>query len=94
MENISSKIYGVIGLISGLLSRSAVRHSSALFFSRLPGKKIIYYAYPKDGFRQSAHDNPQWQERAKKAVALAYLKKPFHEHALLDAIRLACGKRV
>jgi FixJ family two-component response regulator len=40
----------------------------------------------------TAHDNPQWQERAKKAGALAYLKKPFDEHALLDAIQLACGK--
>jgi FixJ family two-component response regulator len=40
----------------------------------------------------TAHDNPQWQERAKKAGALAYLRKPFDEDALLDAIQLACGK--
>jgi len=40
----------------------------------------------------TAHDNPQWQERAKRAGAVAYLKKPFDEHALLDAIQLACGK--
>jgi FixJ family two-component response regulator len=38
----------------------------------------------------TAHDNPQWQERAKKAGALAYLRKPFDEHSLLDAIQLAC----
>ncbi|MCU0597609.1 MAG: response regulator [Desulfobacterota bacterium] len=38
----------------------------------------------------TAHDNPQWQERAKKAGALAYLKKPFDEQALLGAIELAC----
>ena len=38
----------------------------------------------------TAHDNPQWQERAKKAGAVAYLRKPFDEHSLLDAIQLAC----
>ena len=41
----------------------------------------------------TAHDSPQWQEKAKKAGALAYLKKPFGDQALLDAIRLACGQR-
>jgi len=38
----------------------------------------------------TAHDNPQWQERAKKAGALAYLRKPFDEQSLLGAIQLAC----
>ena len=38
----------------------------------------------------TAYDNPQWQERAKRAGAVAYLRKPFHEQSLLDAIRLAC----
>lgn len=38
----------------------------------------------------TAHDNPQWQERARKAGALAYLKKPFDEQTLLRAIELAC----
>jgi AmiR/NasT family two-component response regulator len=38
----------------------------------------------------TAHDNPQWQERAKKAGALAYLRKPFDEQSLLNAIQLAC----
>ena len=42
----------------------------------------------------TAHDNPQWQERAEKADVVAYLKKPFHEKLLLDAIRLACGQGV
>ena len=42
----------------------------------------------------TAHDNPQWQERAKKSGALAYLKKPFHEKALLDVIQFDCGKGV
>jgi FixJ family two-component response regulator len=41
----------------------------------------------------TAHDNPQWQERAKKAGALAYLRKPFGDQSLLDAIRVGCGKR-
>jgi FixJ family two-component response regulator len=38
----------------------------------------------------TGHDNPEWQERAKKAGATAYLKKPFHEQSLLDAIRSSC----
>jgi FixJ family two-component response regulator len=37
----------------------------------------------------TAHDNPQWQERAKKAGAIAYLRKPFGDQSLLDAIRFA-----
>jgi FixJ family two-component response regulator len=41
----------------------------------------------------TAHDNPQWQQRAKKAGALAYLKKPFGDQSLLDAIRFACSKQ-
>jgi FixJ family two-component response regulator len=40
----------------------------------------------------TAHDNPQWQEKAKKAGAVAYLKKPFSERSLLDAIQVACSK--
>jgi FixJ family two-component response regulator len=40
----------------------------------------------------TAHDNPQWQERATKAGALAYLKKPFGDKSLLDAIQSTCGK--
>jgi FixJ family two-component response regulator len=42
----------------------------------------------------TAHDNPQWQERAKKAGAVAYLKKPFLEQQLFDAIRLCSEKQV
>jgi FixJ family two-component response regulator len=41
----------------------------------------------------TAHDNPQWQERAKKAGALAYLRKPFGDQSLLDAIQIACEKK-
>ena len=40
----------------------------------------------------TAHDNPQWRQRAKEARALAYLKKPFDEQLLLDAIQLARRK--
>jgi FixJ family two-component response regulator len=42
----------------------------------------------------TAHDNPQWQERAKKAGAFAYLKKPFNEHSLLDAIQRVCSREI
>ena len=42
----------------------------------------------------TAHDNPQWQARAKKEGAFGYLQKPFSEQSLLDAIRLACGQGV
>ena len=38
----------------------------------------------------TAHDNPQWQQRAQQAGALAYLKKPFGDQSLLDAIQSAC----
>jgi FixJ family two-component response regulator len=41
----------------------------------------------------TAHDNPQWRQRAKTAGAVAYLRKPFDEQLLLDAIGLACRKR-
>jgi AmiR/NasT family two-component response regulator len=40
----------------------------------------------------TAHDNPQWQERAEKAGSVAYLRKPFGERSLLEAIQLACRK--
>ena len=42
----------------------------------------------------TAHDNPQWLEKAQKAGAVAYLRKPFNEKSLLDAIQLACTKGV
>lgn len=42
----------------------------------------------------TAHDNPQWRKRAEKGGVIAYLKKPFGEQSLLDAIRLACGQGV
>lgn len=36
----------------------------------------------------TAHDSPQWRQRAKKTGAVAYLNKPFPEQTLLDAIQL------
>ena len=36
----------------------------------------------------TAHDNSQWREQARKAGAVAYLKKPFGEQSLLDAVSL------
>lgn len=42
----------------------------------------------------TAHDNPRWREMAKKAGAVVYLKKPFLEQKLFDAIRRCSEKRV
>lgn len=40
----------------------------------------------------TALENPQWQESAKRMGAVAYLKKPFGEKTLLDAIQTACAE--
>ncbi len=40
----------------------------------------------------TAHDKPEWRQRAKKAGAIAYLMKPFDDQPLLDAIQLARRK--
>jgi FixJ family two-component response regulator len=34
----------------------------------------------------TAYDNPQWRKRAKKAGAVGYLRKPFSEQTLLNAV--------
>lgn len=34
----------------------------------------------------TAHDEPQWLELAERAGAVAFLRKPFEEHSLLDAV--------
>ena len=67
---------------------------------RLPGmtgfdlqEKLVAGGAKYSVIFMTAHDNPQWRERAGKTGAIAYLKKPFHEQSLLDAIRLAHGKR-
>ena len=66
---------------------------------RLPGmtglelqEKLVSRGAKYSVIFMTAHDNPQWQERAKKAGASAYLKKPFGDQSLLDAIQFACGK--
>jgi len=40
----------------------------------------------------TACDNPEWREMAEKAGAVGYLRKPFGEQSLLDAVHSACGK--
>ena len=67
---------------------------------RLPGmtgldlqEKLVSRGAKYSVIFMTAHDNPQWQERAKKAGASAYLKKPFGDRSLLDAIQFACGNR-
>jgi len=42
----------------------------------------------------TAHDNPRWRERANKAGAVAYIKKPFLEQTLFEAIGLCSEKEV
>lgn len=37
----------------------------------------------------TAHDEPQWPEMARRAGAVAFLRKPVEEQALLDAINLS-----
>ena len=41
----------------------------------------------------TAHDDAATRERARKAGALAYLRKPFDDQALLAAIRKATDRR-
>ncbi len=40
----------------------------------------------------TAHDNPQWREIAMGMGAAAYLRKPFDEQALCDAVNAACSR--
>jgi FixJ family two-component response regulator len=39
----------------------------------------------------TACDNPEWQQTAEKEGAVAYLRKPFSEQSLLNAVRSASG---
>jgi FixJ family two-component response regulator len=40
----------------------------------------------------TAHDDPPTRERARRAGAVEYLRKPFDEHALIGAIDKALGR--
>jgi FixJ family two-component response regulator len=40
----------------------------------------------------TGHDRNRMEEEAMRLEAIAYLRKPFDEQALLDAIQLACEK--
>jgi len=55
-------------------------------------EKLSSSGFKYEVILMTAHDNPQWQERAKKAGAIAYLRKPFGDQSLLDAIRFASEK--
>lgn len=66
---------------------------------RLPGmtglelqEKLVSRGAQHSVIFMTAHDNPQWRERAKTSGAIAYLKKPFGDQSLLEAIQIACKK--
>jgi FixJ family two-component response regulator len=40
----------------------------------------------------TAHDTPQWQEYAATKAGVAYLRKPFDQQSLLDAVDLAANR--
>ena len=68
---------------------------------RLPGmtglelqEKLVSRGAKHSVIFMTAHDNFQWRETAKKAGAIAYLKKPFGDQLLLDAIQLASEKEL
>ena len=42
----------------------------------------------------TGHDRDRMEDEAMRLGAIAYLRKPFDEQTLLDAIRLACEKGV
>jgi two-component system, LuxR family, response regulator FixJ len=42
----------------------------------------------------TGHDRPRMEDEAKRLGCIDYLRKPFDEHCLLDAIQLACEKGV
>jgi FixJ family two-component response regulator len=80
-----------------LESSSVMRHGCLVLDIRLPGISglDLYERLPTTPKRypvifMTAHDNPQWRERARAAGAIAYLRKPFDQQSLLDAVRLSC----
>jgi two-component system, LuxR family, response regulator FixJ len=83
-----------------LVSGPCGREGCLLLDIRLPGisglelqDKLASQGTDCPVILMTAHDNPKWEERARRAGAVAYLKKPFHEDLLLHAIETACGRR-
>lgn len=77
-------------------SCSAVGKGCLVLDIRLPGmtgldlyEKVVSSVVKYPVIFMTAHDNPQWQQRAKAAGAIAYLRKPFGRQSLLDAVCLA-----
>jgi FixJ family two-component response regulator len=78
-----------------LLSDSLQANGCILLDIRLPGMSglDLYEKLASSGATHpvifmTAHDTPQWQERTAKMDAVAYLRKPFDQQSLFDAIHL------
>ena len=85
-----------------LLASPLVRSNGCLVLDiRLPGmtgfelqEKLSSRGSKYPVLFMTAHDNPQWRERAKEAGAVAFLKKPFLEQNLFEAIGLCRAKKM
>ncbi len=67
---------------------------------RLPGmsglelyEKLVSIQTVSPVIFMTAHDTPDWKERVGKTDAVAYLRKPFDQQSLLDAVDLAASRR-
>lgn len=95
---LKSEGYRVItcGSAEECLQSTQLRSAGCLVLDiRLPGMTglDLYAKISSSGGKQpvifiTAHDNPQWQKEAEAAGAIAYLRKPFDQGALLEAVRL------
>lgn len=89
------------GSAEDFLQSGMVRGEGCLVLDiRLPGmtgldlyEKIVSTVVKVPVIFITAHDNLQWQERAKAAGAVAYLRKPFQQELLLDAL-FHCRERI
>ncbi len=66
---------------------------------RLPGmsglelhEKLVSMQIVSPVIFMTAHDTPDWKARVGKTGALAYLRKPFDQESLLDAVDLAASR--
>jgi len=55
-------------------------------------EKLVSSEAPYPVIFITAQDNPQWQERAGAAGAVAYLRKPFDQQLLLDSLDTVCNR--